>query len=96
MGWLGWRSACVHSIPIAGLGRLPYAPGPSGNVVTEDLVFLLKSMGFITGIEIPALRQSRKVLHARLPAGATARPGAQSRTTADIPKGGLIRQPLRV
>ena len=53
---------------LAGLGGCPYAPGASGNVVTEDLVFMLESMGFRTGIDIPKLLESRKVLHAGLPA----------------------------
>ena len=53
---------------LAGLGGCPYAPGASGNVVTEDLVFMLESMGFHTGIDIPKLLESRKVLHAGLPA----------------------------
>jgi hydroxymethylglutaryl-CoA lyase len=53
---------------LAGLGGCPYAPGASGNVVTEDLVFMLESMGFSTGIDIPALLEARKVLHAGLPA----------------------------
>jgi hydroxymethylglutaryl-CoA lyase len=53
---------------LAGLGGCPYAPGASGNVVTEDLVFMLESMGFSTGIDFKALLESRKVLHAGLPA----------------------------
>ena len=53
---------------LAGLGGCPYAPGASGNVVTEDLVFMLESMGFTTGIDIPKLLESRKILHAGLPA----------------------------
>jgi hydroxymethylglutaryl-CoA lyase len=53
---------------LAGLGGCPYALGASGNVVTEDLVFMLESMGFSTGIDIPLLLESRKVLHAGLPA----------------------------
>jgi hydroxymethylglutaryl-CoA lyase len=53
---------------LAGLGGCPYAPGASGNIVTEDLVFMLESMGFRTGIDIEALFASRKVLHAGLPA----------------------------
>ncbi|MFO1028325.1 MAG: hydroxymethylglutaryl-CoA lyase [Acetobacteraceae bacterium] len=53
---------------LAGLGGCPYAPGASGNVVTEDLVFMLESMGFRTGIDIPKLLESRTVLHAGLPA----------------------------
>ena len=53
---------------LAGLGGCPYAPGASGNVVTEDLVFMLESMGFRTGIDIAKLLESRQVLHAGLPA----------------------------
>jgi hydroxymethylglutaryl-CoA lyase len=53
---------------LAGLGGCPYAPGASGNVVTEDLVFMLESMGFRTGIDIPKLLDARKVLQASLPA----------------------------
>jgi hydroxymethylglutaryl-CoA lyase len=53
---------------LAGLGGCPYAPGASGNVVTEDLVFMLESMGFRTGIDIPKLLEARKVLHEGLPA----------------------------
>ena len=36
----------------AGLGGCPYAPGATGNIVTEDLVFLLESMGLRTGVDI--------------------------------------------
>jgi len=53
---------------LAGLGGCPYAPGASGNVVTEDLVFMLESMGFRTGIDLPKLLDARAVLHAALPA----------------------------
>lgn len=37
---------------LAGLGGCPYALGASGNIVTEDLVFMLESMGFETGIDV--------------------------------------------
>jgi hydroxymethylglutaryl-CoA lyase len=53
---------------LAGLGGCPYAPGASGNVVTEDLVFMLESMGFSTGIDIPKLFEARRLLHEGLPA----------------------------
>jgi hydroxymethylglutaryl-CoA lyase len=53
---------------LAGLGGCPYAPGASGNVVTEDLVFMLESMGFSTGIDLEKLFVARDVLHAGLPA----------------------------
>jgi hydroxymethylglutaryl-CoA lyase len=53
---------------LAGLGGCPYAPGASGNVVTEDLVFMLESMGFATGIDLPKLFDARRLLHEGLPA----------------------------
>ena len=53
---------------LAGLGGCPYAPGASGNVVTEDLVFMLESMNYRTGIDIPKLFEARRLLHEGLPA----------------------------
>lgn len=51
----------------AGLGGCPYAPGATGNIVTEDLVFLLESMGFDTGIDLDRLIAARAVLAEVLP-----------------------------
>jgi hydroxymethylglutaryl-CoA lyase len=53
---------------IAGLGGCPYAPGASGNIVTEDLVFLLESMGYATGIDFDRLLAARAILAEALPA----------------------------
>ena len=50
-----------------GIGGCPYAPGASGNIVTEDLVFLLESMGLNTGIDIEKLIAARSVLAESLP-----------------------------
>jgi hydroxymethylglutaryl-CoA lyase len=52
---------------LAGLGGCPYAPGASGNIVTEDLVYMLESMGFKTGIDLAKLIAARTVLHYGLP-----------------------------
>jgi hydroxymethylglutaryl-CoA lyase len=51
-----------------GIGGCPYAPGATGNIVTEDLVFLLEAMGLRTGIDIDKLLEARKVLAQGLPA----------------------------
>ena len=51
----------------AGLGGCPYAPGASGNVVTEDLVFLFESMGLDTGVDLHRLVAARAVLQRGLP-----------------------------
>lgn len=55
---------------LAGLGGCPFAPGASGNIVTEDLVFMLESMGFATGIDLDRLIAARAVLREGLPAEA--------------------------
>lgn len=50
-----------------GLGGCPYAPGATGNIVTEDLVFLLEAMGLRTGVDIERLVEARSVLADGLP-----------------------------
>jgi hydroxymethylglutaryl-CoA lyase len=40
---------------VAGLGGCPYAKGATGNVATEDLVYMLHGMGIATGIDLDAL-----------------------------------------
>jgi hydroxymethylglutaryl-CoA lyase len=50
-----------------GLGGCPYAPGATGNIVTEDLVFLLESMGLRTGVDVERLIEARSLLAAGLP-----------------------------
>ncbi len=52
---------------LGGLGGCPYAPGASGNVVTEDLVFLFEAMGVRTGVDIERLIAARAPLQAGLP-----------------------------
>jgi len=52
---------------LAGLGGCPYAPGASGNVVTEDLVFMFEAMGVNTGIDLVKLMAAREPLKAGLP-----------------------------
>lgn len=52
---------------LGGLGGCPYAPGASGNVVTEDLVFLFESMGVSTGVDMQRLIAAREPLKAGLP-----------------------------
>jgi len=52
---------------LGGLGGCPYAPGASGNVVTEDLVFMFEAMGIATGIDLARLIAARAPLQAGLP-----------------------------
>ncbi|MFY9655848.1 MAG: hydroxymethylglutaryl-CoA lyase [Methylocystis sp.] len=48
----------VIDASIGGLGGCPYAPGASGNVATEDLVFMLNGMGVETGVDLDALLEA--------------------------------------
>jgi hydroxymethylglutaryl-CoA lyase len=52
---------------LGGIGGCPAAPGASGNIVTEDLVFMLNSMGYDTGIDIGKLLAVRKSIAEVLP-----------------------------
>ena len=52
---------------LGGLGGCPYAPGATGNIVTEDLVFLLESMGLRTGIDLAKLVAARAIVAEALP-----------------------------
>jgi hydroxymethylglutaryl-CoA lyase len=44
--------------PVAGLGGCPYASGASGNVASEDLVYLLQGLGIYTGVDLELLMQA--------------------------------------
>ena len=52
---------------LGGLGGCPFAPGATGNVVFEDLVFLCESKGFATGIDIDKLVAVRAILREAMP-----------------------------
>ena len=52
---------------LGGLGGCPFAPGASGNLVTEDLVLMLNAMGLETGIDLSKLLEVRSILERALP-----------------------------
>jgi hydroxymethylglutaryl-CoA lyase len=52
---------------LGGLGGCPTAPGASGNIVTEDLVFMIESMGVNTGVSLEGLFEARALLAEGLP-----------------------------
>lgn len=52
---------------LGGIGGCPFAPGASGNIVTEDLVFMLEAMGLRTGIDIDRLLEVRGIVTDALP-----------------------------
>ena len=72
----------VLDASLGGLGGCPFAPGATGNIVFEDLVYLCETKGFATGIDIPALVDIRDILERELPHeklyGALARSGPPS------------------
>jgi hydroxymethylglutaryl-CoA lyase len=71
---------------LGGLGGCPFAPGATGNVVFEDLVFLCESKGFATGIDIDRLIAVRAILREAMPNeplyGGLARAGLPCGTSA--------------
>jgi len=50
----------------AGLGGCPFAPGASGNVSTEDLVYMLNGLGMESGVNLEKLLQAGKFITAEL------------------------------
>jgi hydroxymethylglutaryl-CoA lyase len=72
---LGLANACaaldagirLFDASLAGMGGCPFAPGASGNVVAEDLVFMFEAMGLATGIDLDLLIDVRKIVAAALP-----------------------------
>ena len=49
-----------------GLGGCPYAPGASGNLATEDLLYMLHGMGIETGVDLPAVAAASRAIAPRL------------------------------
>ncbi len=64
---------------LAGLGGCPFAPGATGNIVMDDLCFMLDSMGLRTGVDLEKLLEVRRIVREALPdiemQGALARAG---------------------
>lgn len=68
----------------AGLGGCPYAPGASGNVSTEDLVFMLDGMGVRTGVDLGLVIEAGLFIAAEL-----GRPTGSKVAQAMVPSGGF-------
>lgn len=68
---------------LAGLGGCPYAPGASGNIVTEDLVFMLEAMGLATGVNLDGLLEARAMMERQL----NGEPVHGTYVMAGVPKG---------
>src|SRR5499427_4991355 len=80
------EGARIFDGSLGGLGGCPFAPGATGNVVFEDLVFLCESKGFRTGIDIEKLVAVRAILRSEMPNeplyGGLARAGLPCATAA--------------
>lgn len=72
---------------LGGLGGCPFAPGATGNVVIEDLVYLCERQGFATGIDLDKLIAVREILATEMPDeqlfGSLARAGAPRQISWD-------------
>ena len=60
------EGVAVVDAAVSGTGGCPYAPGASGNVATEDVVYMLEGMGIRTGVDLPRLVQTGRWLAALL------------------------------
>jgi hydroxymethylglutaryl-CoA lyase len=70
--WPHWRWASGSSTPrSAGLGGCPYAKGATGNVATEDVVYMLHGMGIETGIDLDRLMDAGAFISEQLGASPT-------------------------
>ncbi len=49
---------------IGGLGGCPYAPGASGNLATEDVVYMFEHMGIATGVDLAKLHEAGRIAEA--------------------------------
>ena len=56
----------IYDASLAGLGGCMYAPGATGNIVMDDLVFMLEAMGLRTGVDMEKLLEVRDILRANL------------------------------
>lgn len=71
---------------LAGLGGCPYAPGASGNIVMDDLVFMLEAMGLRTGVDLEALLDVRRYVEGHL----RGEPTHGAIAKAGVPKGFVL------
>jgi len=56
----------TYDCSIAGLGGCPYAPGATGNVATEDVLYMLHGMGIQTGVDMTRLLQAAQYICGQL------------------------------
>lgn len=60
------QGVTVFDTSVSGLGGCPYAPGASGNVATEDVVYMLSGMGVDTGVDLELLLEASSYISEQL------------------------------
>lgn len=60
------RGVATYDASAGGLGGCPYAPGATGNLATEDLVYLLDGMGIPCGVDLEALAAASRIIQEAL------------------------------
>jgi hydroxymethylglutaryl-CoA lyase len=68
----------IFDASIGGLGGCPFAPGASGNLATEDLVYFFKEMGVSTGVDYSQLCEASLSLHQKMGKGILASKALQA------------------
>jgi hydroxymethylglutaryl-CoA lyase len=68
---------------VGGLGGCPYAPGATGNIATEELIYMVEDMGVATGVDLEAMIEAaadaERIVGRRLPSQVL-RAGPRTRT----------------
>lgn len=77
------QGIAVFDSSVAGLGGCPYAPGASGNLASEDLLYLLNGLGIETGVDLCALAEAGNYISSFLgrPSGSKVARALQQKTT---------------
>jgi hydroxymethylglutaryl-CoA lyase len=60
------RGIATFDASCGGLGGCPYAPGATGNLATEDLVYMLEGLGIETGVDLRSLLDASRFIEPRL------------------------------
>jgi len=88
-------SASRRSTRAHGLGGCPYAKGATGNVATEDVVYMLHGLGIETGIDLAKLREAGRFIAAHLGRPPARAPGARSTCARASARDEFLRVPMR-
>jgi hydroxymethylglutaryl-CoA lyase len=87
------RGITVVDAAVGGLGGCPYAAGASGNLATEDLLYMLHGLGIETGVELDAVIAAGRVVSERLGRPTGSKVARAHSSGAGPPEGGAPRTP---